>query len=162
MGLPKTCFQISAPVAKSAAAIPHPEPLSDSDNVHLSLSAHGHHYFFPSRKSRVNHRFWGAAAHGGGSSIIAFNGNSLLRSHGAEQGEGGGFWAAESALCNASVSVSSAQAGSNPSCRSKQYHQQQKCSSGKQDVRRSMVQSWVINCPTSYLQKNLRTDVSPG
>lgn len=77
---------MSAVVAKSAAVIPHPESSSDSHNVHLSPCAHGHHYFFPCQKKQVNHRFWGAAAHRGGISSVAFSGNSLLRSHQMSEG----------------------------------------------------------------------------
>jgi len=92
MGLPKTCSQVSAPVAKSGAVIPHflspPQLQTTLTSVSLLTVTV---IFFPSRKSRVTYRFWGAAAHGDGSSTLAFNGNSLLRSHRAERGQGGGF-----------------------------------------------------------------------
>lgn len=150
--------QISAPVAKSAAVIPGPN--SDSDDVHLSLFAHGHHYFpLPVKAGFVKQLYMEVEL---AWQLLAGTGLLLLRNHQAEQGEQEGFCAAEPALYNASVFMSFAQAGSNLSCRWRQHHQQQKRSGGKWDAHHSVVQSWVINCPTSYLQIKLRTDVTPG
>lgn len=59
------------------------------------------------------------------------------------------FSAVKSVLCNASVSVSSTQAGSNLSCRSRQENPP----SAAAQAGCKVVQSWVIKCPTSYLHK---------
>lgn len=42
-------------------------------------------------EKRVSHRFGGTAAHRGGTIIMAYNGNSLLKHHQPEGGEGESF-----------------------------------------------------------------------